>query len=203
MTHAHQKIILYKNSNKYVTINMHKGLCTYNRPPFGVASSPAIFQHTIEGILQDITRVTVYLDCILVSGANEHLQNLDEVLSRIEKSGLRQRRSKCESLGEVEIFLGHKINAIGLQSKDRSYIMFETAGIVAVKSANIMLHVMFAISSYLLNANALQCYKLPLNGPPMHRHSARVLSAKCSLMSLIIIHMFMLLINLFILTPYQ
>ncbi len=50
--------------------------------------------------------VAVYLDDILVTGTNEeeHLRNLEEVLRRLETSGLRLKRSKCEFLGEeVEI----------------------------------------------------------------------------------------------------
>lgn len=70
---------------------VYKGLYTYCRLPFGVASSPDIFQRTMEGILQNIPHVTVYLDDILVTGTSEeeHLRNLDEILSRLKRSGLR------------------------------------------------------------------------------------------------------------------
>ena len=45
----------------------------------------------MENILQGINHVCVYLDDILVTGAieQEHLQNLDEVLSRLEAAGMR------------------------------------------------------------------------------------------------------------------
>ncbi|RXN12042.1 putative protein K02A2.6-like protein [Labeo rohita] len=117
MSHAYQQIMLDESAKKYVTVNTHKGLYAYCRLPFGVASSPAIFQHTMEGILQNIRHVTVYLDDILVTGANdeEHLKNLEEVLRRLKTSGLRLKRSKCEFLREEVIFLGHRINAAGVQ----------------------------------------------------------------------------------------
>ncbi|KAI4895675.1 hypothetical protein NFI96_020671 [Prochilodus magdalenae] len=116
MSHAYQQIVLDEGSRKYVTINTHKGLYTYSRLPFGVASSPAIFQRTMEGILQGIPNVAVYLDDILVSGPTEeeHLHNLKEVLQRLESSGLRLKRSKCTFLGKEVVFLGHKIDATGL-----------------------------------------------------------------------------------------
>ncbi len=39
MSHAYQKILLDEESKKYVTVNTHQGLFTYNRLPFGVVSS--------------------------------------------------------------------------------------------------------------------------------------------------------------------
>lgn len=50
MSHAYQQILLSDESKKYV--NTHRGLFTYNRLPFGVASAPAIFQRTMEGLLE-------------------------------------------------------------------------------------------------------------------------------------------------------
>ncbi|KAK3575116.1 hypothetical protein QTP86_020813, partial [Hemibagrus guttatus] len=57
------------------------------------------------------------MDDILVTGASEeeHLRNLEEVLSRLKKSGLRLKRSKCTFLGKEVVFLGHKIGAAGVQ----------------------------------------------------------------------------------------
>ena len=56
-----------------------------------MASSPAIFQRTMENILQGIKHVCVYLDDILVTSTTEeeHLHNLDQVLSKLENAGIR------------------------------------------------------------------------------------------------------------------
>ena len=59
----------------------------------------------------------VYLDDVLISGKSpqEHLRNLEEVLSRLEEAGLRLQKEKCAFLlPEVE-YLGHKICRDGLQ----------------------------------------------------------------------------------------
>lgn len=116
MSHAYQQIIMDEDSKKYLTVNTHKGLFTYNRLPFGVASAPAIFQRTMEGLLQGIPGVVVYLDDILVTGVNQdnHLKTLAEVLARLKEAGLRLKRGKCMFLADEVEYLGHRVDAEGL-----------------------------------------------------------------------------------------
>ena len=120
LSHAYQQLVLDDESRMLVTINTHKGLFKYNRLPFGVTTAPSIFQRVMEHLLQDLNFVTVYLDGILVTGKTtaEHLANLDEVLSRLEKAGMRLKQTKCKFLlPEVE-YLGHKITKDGLKPSD-------------------------------------------------------------------------------------
>jgi len=51
-----------------------------------------------------------------VTGSSEeaHLKALDEVLSRLDRAGLRVKRSKCEFLRPSVTYLGHRIDADGL-----------------------------------------------------------------------------------------
>ena len=74
----------------------------------------------MENILQEINHVSVYLDDILVTGATEqeHLENLDTILSRLETAGMRLKRNKCAFLLSAVEYLGHKISAKGLQPTD-------------------------------------------------------------------------------------
>ena len=98
-------------------INTHKGLFRYNRLPFGISAAPAIFQRTIEGILQGIPSVCVYLDDILITGATEqeHLKNLDQVLNRLQQSGMRLKKKKCAFMLPAVEYLGHHISGEGLR----------------------------------------------------------------------------------------
>ena len=91
LSHAYQQIFLKADSWQFVTINTHKGLYRYSRLPFGIASAPALFQQIMEKILNGIPKVVVYIDDILVSRATdaEHLENLRQVLTRLEEHGLR------------------------------------------------------------------------------------------------------------------
>ena len=91
-----------------MVVNTHRGLFRYTRLPFGIASAPGIFQRVIESVLQGIDGVVVYLDDILISGSTEknHLDTLDEVLSRLDRAGLRVKRSKCEFMKSSVPYLG-------------------------------------------------------------------------------------------------
>ena len=117
LSHAYLQLPLAKESQPFVTVNTHKGLYRYQQLPFGVASAPAIFQRTMESVLQGLTNVCVYLDDILVSGRSmqEHLVNLEEVLKRLEEAGLRLKKEKCSFLMQEVEYLGHRISKEGLQ----------------------------------------------------------------------------------------
>ena len=54
---------------------------------------------------------------MLITGETEeeHLQNLDTVLTRLENAGLRLKHNKCAFLLAIVEYLGHKISAQGLQ----------------------------------------------------------------------------------------
>uniref|UniRef100_A0A3B3S779 ribonuclease H n=1 Tax=Paramormyrops kingsleyae TaxID=1676925 RepID=A0A3B3S779_9TELE len=124
MSHAYQQILMDDESKKYLTINTHRGLFTDNRLPFGVASVPALFQRTIEGLLRGIPRVALYLDDILLSGSDEadHLKNLDTVLNKLEEAGLRLKRCKCMFLQEEVEYLGHRVDSKGLHPVKKKVI---------------------------------------------------------------------------------
>ena len=120
LAQAYLQIPLEEDSKKYTTINTHMGLYQYNRLPFGVSSAPAIFQRTMENILKGIPRVCVYLDDILVTGNTEedHLNNLDEVLTRLGNSGFRLKRHKCIFLLPTVDYLGHTVTVDGLKPSE-------------------------------------------------------------------------------------
>lgn len=100
LSHAYQQLCLAEDSKKYTTINTTKGLFEYQRLPFGVSSAPAIFQRTIDNLLSDLPGVVAYLDDVLVTGSSRqnHLDNLEKVLERLESAGVTLKKSKCAFL---------------------------------------------------------------------------------------------------------
>ena len=118
LSQAYQQICLEDESQKFVTINTHKGLYRYARLPFGVASAPALFQRTMDVILQGMKHVMCYIDDILVTGANEkeHLNHLEEVLKRLQHHGLKVKKDKCALFQDSVEYLGHRIDSSGIHT---------------------------------------------------------------------------------------
>ena len=116
LAHAYQQIPLDENSKKYTTINTSKGLFQYERLPFGVSSAPAIFQRTMDCLLQGLPSVCTYIDDILVAGVDEadHLQNLRRVMDALQSAGLTLKQSKCICASSSVEYLGHVIDGDGI-----------------------------------------------------------------------------------------
>lgn len=113
---AYCQLELDDQSRDLVVINTQRGLFRYRRLPFGIASAPAIFQREIDKILQGMKGACCYLDDLLITGKNknEHLQNLGQVLTRLEAAGIKLNPEKCEFLKSSVEYLGHRIDKHGL-----------------------------------------------------------------------------------------
>ena len=118
---AYLQMEMEEESKKFLTINTHKGLFQYNWLVFGVASAPAMWQQAMDQILEGIPHVQCILDDMIISGATdqEHLDNLEEVLSRLSKHGLRANSSKCEFFKKRIEFCGHEISKLGLHKSQQ------------------------------------------------------------------------------------
>ena len=129
LTHAYQQMTLDTDSRVYVTINTHQGLFRYTHLPFGIVSAPAIFQRTMETILQGLTNVQCYIDDILVTGTSEqeHFHNLEEVLKRLSEYGIRVKREKCAFFKDTVEYLGHLISEEGLHTAPKKVEAIQAA----------------------------------------------------------------------------
>ncbi|XP_043216476.1 uncharacterized protein LOC122378902 isoform X1 [Amphibalanus amphitrite] len=81
----------------------------HRRLPFGLNIAPNIWQRTMDSILQGLKSVACYLDDILVTGSSrqEHVDNLEQLLSRLQQYGVRLRREKCRFFQRSVEFLGY------------------------------------------------------------------------------------------------
>ena len=91
LSQAYLQLELDEQSSQYTTINMHKGLYHYKRLPLGIASAPALFQKTMDTVLQNIPKAMCYIDDIMITGSDDtkHLATLNEVLERLEKHNFK------------------------------------------------------------------------------------------------------------------
>ena len=88
------------------------GKFQFTRMPFGLKNAPAVFQRTMEVVLNQCYEYSApYIDDIVVfskSGA-EHCQQLRNVFCELKKFGLTVKEAKCE-LGKLRLeYLGHII----------------------------------------------------------------------------------------------
>ena len=79
---AYQQVLLVEESRKYVKINTHLGLFRYTRLPFGLASSPAIFQKIMYSVMNGLQGVGGILDDLIITGSNDetHFRSLEGAL---------------------------------------------------------------------------------------------------------------------------
>ena len=111
---------LDKASQQLCTINTHRDLFRYTRLPFGISSSPAIWQQFIEQVLAGLNGTCVIMDDLLVGGANddEHLRNLEAVFQQFHKYSLRVKLPKCVLTAPSVIYFGLRFSARGIQPTD-------------------------------------------------------------------------------------
>ena len=116
LQNAYLQVELDEQSKRFVTINTQKGLFRYNRLPFGVSSAPAIFQRIMDQLIGGMPFVCASMDDILITGRNneEHLKNVDEVLRRLTAAGLKLNRAKCVFMAPEVVYLGFRIDSVGL-----------------------------------------------------------------------------------------
>ncbi len=70
----------------------------------------------METLLRGIPGATNYIDDILVTGSTleEHLENLEQVLTKLEEAGLRLNKEKCFFLRPKIEYLGHILDTQGV-----------------------------------------------------------------------------------------
>ena len=120
LAHAYHQLVLEEQSRKLTTINTPRGLFEYTRLPFGTLVASAIFQRTMENLLQGTHKVCVYLDDVLVTGCSheEHLDNLNQVLCRLSGAGMKLKHHKCQFMLPQVQYLGHMISRRGIQATE-------------------------------------------------------------------------------------
>ena len=116
LKHAFQQLLMDKKSQELCTLSTHLGLFRPQRLPYGVASSPALWQQTMDKIFTGMQGVFCFIDDILVAGkdAKEHESRLKAVLQRMQDNGLKVRRDKCHFEVSSLEYLGFNLDGQGI-----------------------------------------------------------------------------------------
>ncbi|XP_063955562.1 uncharacterized protein K02A2.6-like [Lytechinus pictus] len=117
LSHAYAQLNLDQQSQQYLTINTHMGLYSYTKLPYGIKSSPKIFQATMDKILQGIPNCLCNQDDVLIATTtvDENLDVLAQVLKRLNDHNVKLKRSKCAFVESEVVYLGLKLSLQGLQ----------------------------------------------------------------------------------------
>jgi hypothetical protein len=113
------QVPLAEQSRHLTTFITPFGRYCFNTMPFGISSAPEHFQRRMNEILEGLPGVVCLVDDILVHGSNEeeHKSRLFAVLDRIRKAGVTLNTGKCVFAQTSTRFLGHFINADGIQAE--------------------------------------------------------------------------------------
>ena len=92
-------------------------LWEFNVLPFGLTGAPATFQRCMNFILMDSTNAMVYIDDIIIfsNSFEQHLEDIQDVMERLQLAGLKIKPTKCEFAKKSVRFLGHIVSAKGIQ----------------------------------------------------------------------------------------
>ncbi|GFV18722.1 hypothetical protein TNCV_4756091 [Trichonephila clavipes] len=90
------------------------GQFEFNKVPFGLSTSPSVFQRYVYSIFRELMRkgiVIIYMDDLVIPAKDEKegLEKLREVLEVASKYGLEMKFKKCQFLRRKVEFLGHVV----------------------------------------------------------------------------------------------
>ena len=115
---GYHQIAMSEDDREKTAFTTPMGLYEFNRMPFGLCNSPATFQRLMQRCFGDLCYQTVlcYLDDVIIFSKtfDSHLAQLEQVLQRLQRIGLKLKTSKCHFLQREVLYLGHHVSADGI-----------------------------------------------------------------------------------------
>lgn len=117
LTTAYQQLPEHEDSQKLLTINTHLGLFKCLRMPYGISSTPTIFQFVMDEMLKELEGVVCYLDDVLIARTSieECWNRVEAVLARFQLHGVRVKQDKSKYFQPSVKYLGHVIKNSGVR----------------------------------------------------------------------------------------
>lgn len=117
---AYHQLAMDQDSKDKAAFVTPFGLFTWNRMPMGLTNSAATFQRFMQRCFTEelFDILLIYLDDLLVFSKSfeEHLVNLDKVLTIITKRGLKLKKEKCQFFKQKISYLGHIVSKDGIST---------------------------------------------------------------------------------------
>ncbi|GFW64991.1 retrovirus-related Pol polyprotein from transposon 17.6 [Trichonephila clavipes] len=113
-----------EDCRKYTSFIVPDGQFEFNKVPFGLSTSPGVFQRYVSSIFRDLTRkgiVISYLDDLVIPVKNEQegLEKLKIIFEVAKKYGLEIKCKKCQFLKKKIEFLGHIVESLTIKPSPR------------------------------------------------------------------------------------
>ena len=115
-------IRLDPDAQRICTLILPWGKYKYLRLPMGLSGSPDIFQDRMTNLVGDLEYARAYLDdllCLTCDTFQDHLNKLDVLLSRLQKSGLKVNAQKSVFCTDQIEYLGFYITPDGIKPVDK------------------------------------------------------------------------------------
>ena len=123
---GYHQIAMAEQSKEITAFSSGEDLYQFCRMPFGITNGPASFSRlmsvVLSGVPMDVAQA--YLDDVLVSGRDfeDHLRNLDLVLTRLREHGLKVSPEKCALFRTEVDYLGHRVSKDGIQPLEKNVV---------------------------------------------------------------------------------
>jgi len=108
------QIPMAQEDKEKTAFTTHAGTYQYKRMPFGLCNAPASYQRTLDILLMGIkwSSCLVYVDDVIIFSKNfkDHLSDVAEVLSILQKAGLSLNMRKCKFFSRTVDYLGHVVS---------------------------------------------------------------------------------------------
>ncbi|KAE9547285.1 hypothetical protein FO519_009503, partial [Halicephalobus sp. NKZ332] len=112
LQNAYHSIHVSEEDAEKLAFSTPFGSFTYNRSPFGLSTSPAVFQQALAFALRNVkASVYHYVDDIIIASSTEeeHLKDIDETLAALKQHGLKAAAEKAQFAQMSVTYLGLKI----------------------------------------------------------------------------------------------
>ncbi|GFV35584.1 hypothetical protein TNCV_2151321 [Trichonephila clavipes] len=105
-----------EDCRKYTSFIVPDGQFEFNKVPFGLSTSPGVFQRYVSSTFRDITRIGIvisYLDDLVIPAKNEEesLEKLKIIFEVVKKYELEIKFKKCQLLKKKIEFLGYIVES--------------------------------------------------------------------------------------------